>query len=144
MGVWAAIAAGYYGMPESHTYLADIARWHEEFKKGVKAVPLKISELAYSMIPKYIRDVNKIAKPEAGTWENVVSFTYDVLRQTRDALIFIFAFEAAGASIVAGLYGTEAAIGSSFLAADTGYIIAARYGTTGAYEMTLMRLSVLT
>jgi hypothetical protein len=165
LGIYAALAAGYYGITEANDYLESIALWHATKSFGMGAIPLSISQAAYDIIPEYVRTISVDKKfPEGylitaasasasvggtatkketkvlqtGTGENILSGTYNVLKNTRDGLIAFVLFDFAAGAIVGALYGSEAAAASSFIAADVGYMIAGRYGTMASYEFTLM------
>lgn len=138
LGVNAVFVANYFGMHEAEPFLESIATWHTDNSwSGSGVIPIEVSNQAWSAIPEYIRKMKNIPAPSVGTGEQIMTGTYNVLLGVRNALAFMVAFEIAGASYISAVYGSAAGAASSNIAADVGYIIAARYGTTATYEFTL-------
>ena len=139
--VWANIAAGSCGFKEVLFNLEKIAKWHDVNSvsdlHGVGAIPINMSQVAWSLIPKYIRDAKGIAEPEVTTAENVAGWTLWTLDAIPKAALAVIATEMAMSSIVSMLYGVEAASASSYFAADLGNLIASKYGATLSYELSL-------
>ena len=139
--VWANIAAGLDGLQGFNGYLETLARWHEASSPaelgGIQAVPIDVSRIAWFLLPKYIRDVKKIAYPETLGWEIAAEWTLWGLNAVRDAMITVLCTEMMIGSMTAALYGTETAAASSYLTADVGEFIAAKYGTSLSYELSL-------
>ncbi len=138
IGVYATFVATYYGIREVEPYLESIATWHTDHSwAGSAGIPIEVSKQAWDAIPKYIKEVKNIPEPSVGTGESIMTGAYYVTLQLRNALAFMVAFELVGASYISAVYGSTAGLASSNIAADVGYIIAARYGTTATYEFTL-------
>lgn len=139
--VWANVAAGLFGMKEAYSGLETIARWHEvngiSDLGGIQAIPIDMSKIAWMLLPKYIRDVKKIAYPEISGTETAAGWTLWSLNMVSEAFLTVICWEMATASMVSVLYGLEAGAASSYLAADAGSLIASRYGTSLAYELSL-------
>ncbi|MCX6112788.1 MAG: hypothetical protein NTY22_05845 [Proteobacteria bacterium] len=144
--VWANIAAGQTnmamdgrGITETLPDLKKIATWHDVNRandlNGIWAVPLETSRMAWSLIPKHIRDAEKLPYPETGGWENVLGWTSFSLNCLDQALRTILYVETGTTMVMSALYGTEVAAAVSPLANSIGEEIAVRYGTEFAYEL---------
>ncbi len=141
LGIYAAFAGQYYGIRESEPYIESIATWHADNVQGSGAIPIETSNEAWNMIPAYIRKAKNIQQPEIGTTEGIISGSATVLTGVRNGLAAFVIFDLTGGAAVSFIYGSEAAMGCSFLAADAGYIIAAEVGgelAIPSYEFTLM------
>ena len=136
--ILANLVAGEQGIKETLPNLKHIARWHDVNKVGdlfgIWAIPLDISRKAWSLIPSYIRDAEKIPYPKIGTTEDILRKTLWVMWKTDEDLIALAACEM-GISSFLSIYGTEVGAASSQLAYEAGGLIAAQQGATLSYEL---------
>ena len=146
--VWANIAAaqtnikmGGRGITETLADLKKITMWHEVKSvgklKGIWAIPLDISRQAWSLIPKYIMDAEKIPYPDVKiiSLENTLGWTVYSLNCMDQALRTILYVEMGVTAVTSIFYGSEIAAVASPLANNVGEQIAARYGTELAYGL---------
>jgi len=136
--IYATFVAGEYSFRESYEFLEALSTWQNRRYQGIWAIEIEVSQNAWKTLPEYIRKAKGIKYPEIGTKSKVATWTLWSVLAIRDAFAGYLTGELASSSVIARLYGTEVAATQSLLAADIGYLVANRYGTTGAYELGLM------